>query len=221
MATESSSSTSTGVSTETHDATDPHDHGTTLGSSSTITTTDVSADSTTADLTTTGSTGPTLDTADTEEPPQQIEYCAVANLPIPDEDVNGVSSSIEVDLLGGGTIVSLQLVIEATHPFVGDLRFDLRKMGATIIVLDRPGGGSCSGNDIDVVLHDGGTAPADASCIDDDVGPALSGELQPHTAFDPVFAGAQMLGTWRLLASDRAEDDTGTLDSWCLRITYR
>lgn len=216
---EASSSTGpgSGASSGTTTTDPPPDASTTAASS----TTEPVADGTTADPSpTTGSTGPTLDTADTEEPPQLIEYCAVPSLPIPDHDPGGVSSDIEVDLLGGGTIVSLQLLIEATHSFVGDLRFDLRKSDAAIIVIDQPGGGLCSGSDIDVVLHDGGTGPVETSCLDDQ-SPALTGELQPQTPFDPQFTGAQMLGTWRLRAIDRAETDTGTLDAWCLRIIYQ
>lgn len=169
-----------------------------------------------------GSTSSTSDGADTEAQPQEVEYCTVANLPIPDNDVGGVSSSINVDLVGGGTIVSMQLVIQASHSYVGDLRFDLRKSGeSAVIVIDQPGGGMCNGNSIDVVLHDGGTAPVGESCLGDGEGtPALGGELIPETLFDPEFMGDQMIGTWRLLAIDRAQSDTGTLQAWCLRFTY-
>lgn len=190
---------------------------------STSTTSDASS-TTTADPTTTAvdsTTGPdstTTDASDTEEPPQEVEYCTVANLPIPDNDITGVTSSIDVDLAGGGTIVSLAVVIRATHTFVNDLRFDLRKSSDPVIVIDRPAG--CTGDDIDVVLHDDATDPVETGCVDGVV-PTLSGELQPHTPLGPVYTGHEMIGTWRLLAIDRAPDDTGTLDAWCLRITYR
>ncbi|MCX4246759.1 hypothetical protein [Paraliomyxa miuraensis] len=170
----------------------------------------------------TSTTGTSSDGVDTEPQPQQVEYCTVANLPIPDNALDGVTSSINVDLLGGGTIVSMQLVIQASHSYVGDLRFDLRKSGeAAIIVIDQPGGGMCNGNGIDVVLHDGGTAPVEDSCVNDGGGtPALGGELIPETTFDPMYMGNELIGTWRLQAFDRAEEDTGTLDAWCLRFTY-
>ena len=151
-----------------------------------------------------------------------IEYCTIADTPIPDNNGDGVSSDINVDLAGGGIVQSLELVIEASHSYVGDLRFFLRKGGPELVVIDRPGGGGCNGDDIDVALHDGAAQPVGTSCVPDGMGvPALSGELRPELPLNAVFFNQQMLGTWRLRVSDNDGSDTGVLQSWCLRITYR
>lgn len=183
-------------------------------------------DATTGDDPATGSSTSAVDTGDTEALPTEVEYCTVAGSPIPDNSPTGVVSSIEVDLLGGGTIVSLGVVLQATHTWVGDLRFVLRKDTAELIVIDRPeapDGTTCNGDDIDVLLYDAAADPIADQCLDDGVGPppALAGELQPEYPLDPVYAGMQMVGAWRLFVTDNNGMDTGTLDAWCLRITYR
>lgn len=191
-------------------------------------TTDVADDTTTsntgssdASSSTTASDGGS--SSGTHGGPAEVEYCTIANLPIPSDDRNGVGSDLEVDLAGGGTVVSLELIIVATHTWVGDLRFDLRKGDADVLVIDRPDGsrgdGDCGGDDIDVALRDDAATMADDACVRSS--PALSGTLAPANPMDPVFAGTQMVGTWRLRATDTVPEDSGTLDSWCLRITYR
>lgn len=194
-----------------------------LDSASTTTTGSVD---TTGDTGSTGesSTGAQTTTGDeTEGEAKEVEYCTVAGLPIPDDNRAGISSSVDVDLAGGGSVVSLELLIQASHTYVGDLRFDLRKDTAEVLVIDRPdgggGNGSCSTDDIDVVLRDDAADSVDQACAGGS--PALSGVLRPVNLMDPVFAGMQMLGTWRLRVTDGVAGDGGSLDSWCLRITYR
>ncbi|MEM7152367.1 MAG: proprotein convertase P-domain-containing protein [Myxococcota bacterium] len=149
-----------------------------------------------------------------------IEYCTIADLPIPDNDGGGVSSDIGVDLAGGGIVQTVELVIVAAHSYVGDLRFDLRKGEMEIVVIDHPGGGGCDGDDIDVQLHDAASDAVGDACMPASV-PALSGELRPQLPLNPVFFNQQMLGTWRLRATDDAGGDSGVLQQWCLRFTYR
>ena len=164
------------------------------------------------------STGPV---GETDGGPQQVEYCVVPGLGIPDANPEGVISSLDVDLLGGGVVLSLELVVEVSHSYVGDLRIELRKdLADGVLILDRPGNGDCSGDDIDAVFRDTALATVDGACMNG-VSPALSGEIQPETAMDPALAGLQMVGTWRLHVTDPVPNDTGTLDAWCLRITYR
>jgi hypothetical protein len=112
--------------------------------------------------------------------------------------------------------------VQASHTYVGDLRFDLRKGDAEVLVIDHPGNSGCSGNDIDVVLDDDAFETIDDTCLAEGGGtPAIDGELQPDNPLDLGFAGQQLVGSWRLRVQDNNDEDVGTLDAWCLRFTYR
>jgi hypothetical protein len=181
---------------------------------------------TTGDSTTGSSTSTSVDTGDTESVPIEIERCDTVDLPIPDNDSNGAVSSIDIEVVGGGTIVSLALVVQVTHTWVGDLRVELHKDSAEVVVIDRPEAPdrtTCNGDDIDVLLYDAAADPIAGQCMDDDAGPppALAGDLQPESPLDPMFGGLEMNGPWRLFVTDNNAMDTGTLHQWCLRITYR
>lgn len=159
----------------------------------------------------------TADTADTD-PSNQLMRCNDEDFPIPEADLLGVASPIEIAL--EGTVVELRVAVQATHTWVGDLAFELRKDEAMLMVIEYPM--ACDGDDIDVLLHDEALATIDDSCHDDGRGvPALAGELLPESPLGPVFGGMSMAGTWRLRAIDNATQDPGTLTQWCLLITYR
>jgi hypothetical protein len=207
---------------------DPSDTGTTAASSTGTTGMPPGSSTAVADTTAGTSTGEgpstedsttaSVDTADTETPPTVLERCNDQDLAIPDDDLTGVASSI--DITEEGTIVELRVAIQATHPWVGDLAFELRKGDAALMVIDRPM--ECNGDDIDVVLHDDALATIDDSCLNDGRGtPALGGELLPESPLAPVFGGQSLAGTWRLRAIDADSLFVGALTRWCLQITHR
>ncbi|HQW80329.1 MAG TPA: M36 family metallopeptidase [Pseudomonadota bacterium] len=147
-------------------------------------------------------------------------FCAepVPALAIPDGNPTGVTSDLVV--ANGGTITDLNVKIEATHSWVGDLIFTLTNVstGTSVIVIDRPGQpGStygCNRHDINATLDDeaaGGAVETQcASAV-----PTINGTFTPNNLL-AAFDGQERAGTWRLTVSDVASGDTGTLTRWCL-----
>ena len=225
-----------GLGTETAEPAEPSSSGTSTGAATTTsptgstssTTEPVDGTETTAapgdgtTTTTDGTTASAESTSATSAPVMMVQRCTMPDLEIPEAPADGVDSMI--DIPEDGTIVELRVVVQAVHTWVGDLTFELRKGGDTVVVIDRPGAGRthCSGNDIDVVLHDDAAATLDEACTNDGDGlpPALIGEVQPEASLGATFVGQSTMGTWQLHVTDNASPDVGRLNTWCLRITY-
>jgi subtilisin-like proprotein convertase family protein len=115
---------------------------------------------------------------------------------IPDDDPAGITRTAVMDA-AGCTITSVDVDIEITHPFRGDLVVDLTSPAGTT-----------------VRLHDrtGGTA-------DDLIGnyPATLTEDGPGSLAD--FVGEIADGTWTLGVSDEAPVDVGNLRTWAVNVT--
>ena len=88
---------------------------------------------------------------------------------------------------------SIQVMVDITHSYVGDLLLHLQAPSGLSIVLMEP-----SGSDDDLV----GTFPT---------------TLTPEESLD-AFVGAQAQGGWTLSVTDEASSDTGSLNTWGLHI---
>lgn len=152
-----------------------------------------------------------------------LSSCASPALAIPD----GTGSPlIDSQILGAaGTITDLDVSIDISHPFVGDLQATLEHVGnaTTVALINRPGlplidpTFGCGGDDIDAVLDDeGGSAAEDACEIS---APALGGHLTPIAPLS-TFDGFDSATTWTLNVADVLNPDPGTLNAWCLEISY-
>ncbi|MFO0757983.1 MAG: proprotein convertase P-domain-containing protein [Byssovorax sp.] len=126
--------------------------------------------------------------------------------PIPDNDVNGVTSQIVAS--AGGTIARLAIVLNVTHTFDGDLAFQLTTSGN--VNIDASSDNGDNGQDYtDTVL--------DSTCalpVQNGTAP-FSGCYAPETSFGGQV-GKPVNGTWKLRAVDSASQDTGTLNGWKL-----
>ncbi len=144
-------------------------------------------------------------------------YCDAPALAIPDNDANGISSTITVPT--NNTIDDLDIDIDLSHTWVGDVIITIEHLGVTATILDRPGftgtGNGCSEDDIDAVFDDEGTAAAETMC---NTGTAISGNVIPNSTLS-VFDGLSSAGVWTITVSDNAGQDLGTLNEWCLDIT--
>ncbi|MBN1824697.1 MAG: carboxypeptidase regulatory-like domain-containing protein [Candidatus Eisenbacteria bacterium] len=120
--------------------------------------------------------------------------CSTPALAIPDNNTAGVSDIINVPL--DVEVTGIAVYLDITHTYIGDL----------IVTLESPGGAI-------VTLHNrsGGTAENIVGWYPDDLEPA--GDLGD-------FLGLDAEGDWTLTVSDNAGYDTGTLNEWCLKITY-
>ena len=155
-------------------------------------------------------------------------FCSTPNVPIPcNTPDTGVTDTLVVEC-PNGPIEDLEVLVQISHTWVGDLEVMLTKVGGpSVVLLDRPGlqpplppPGSCcgcSGNDVDAIFSDNGTLDAETQC---DNSPAIHGLV---IAGDPAdntlmasFTGEDFCGTWKLRATNGAGVEQGSLLEWCL-----
>jgi|CXWL01.1.fsa_nt_gi CSLREA domain-containing protein len=160
---------------------------------------------------------------------EQLPFCRAPGLAIPDNTPAGVSDPLIVaDTL---PINDLDLYLNVTHTWVGDLKVQLTRTGAgaaLALLVDRPGlpvisATGCADDDMRLVLDDEAGPTAESSCFNTSV-PAAS--AYPYVAVRPGDPAASLLtsfeggisvqGTWTLGVSDHAAGDAGTLVEWCL-----
>jgi len=128
-------------------------------------------------------------------PVQTNQFCRLPNLSIPDSYPTGVTDPMPV-LLGGGTVSGLQVYVRITHTYIGDLIVRVQSPSGTTVTLHNRTGGT----------------------TDNLVGWYPS-QLTPAESLDR-FIGEPIDGVWKLFVSDNAGADVGTLNEWCLRLTY-
>ena len=148
------------------------------------------------------------------------EICIAPGLAIPDNSAAGVSSELEI--ASGGELLSLEMSLDITHTWVGDLIIDLTHVdsGTSVNLVQRPGqtggtGFGCSGDNIQTSIRDDAEFRLQTDCIG---GAAVAYPEAAYSPNDPLadFVGQNLAGTWRLSVSDNAGQDTGTLNAWCL-----
>ncbi len=154
-------------------------------------------------------------------------FCRDLNLAIPDNDPAGVTDTQTVP--ASGLITDLDVLVQATHSWVGDLLFTVRNVGTStsVVIVDRPGVPAstygCSNNHINATLDDAAALPVKDQCApSSNATPppyAIDGTFQPNNPLS-VFNGQELAGTWTMNVSDRAGADTGSLTRWCLIATY-
>jgi uncharacterized repeat protein (TIGR01451 family) len=152
------------------------------------------------------------------------------NLPlaIPDNTPAGATSTANVSGVPGA-ITNVQVQVNATHTWVGDLVISLTSPGGTTVtLLDQPnvplGTFGCSNNDVNVLFADG--QPDPESVCSGAPPQGNTADPWPVTDASPVpgdamadFNGEDANGTWTLTISDNGGGDTGTLVDWELIIT--
>ena len=143
--------------------------------------------------------------------------CSSPNVAIPDNNPTGVTNDLIVG--NSGSIDDLNVSVEMTHSWVGDVVFTLQHVdtGTTVTFYDRPGVPAstfgCSGDNVDATLDDEAATPVEDEC---GAGvPAIAGSFIPNNPLS-AFDGEDLAGTWRITASDLAGGDTGTLNTWCI-----
>ncbi|WP_188621044.1 reprolysin-like metallopeptidase [Flavobacterium suaedae] len=136
-----------------------------------------------------------------------IEYSNENVVNIPD-DATEFSSS-EIEFPEEGAIQSVEVSVDITHPYVGDLFLSLVSPdGTTVELLSNECGQS---DDLEVIFSDGGTP---ISC-----GSPTTGIILPEEALS-AFEGEDPQGTWTLLYADGGAGDEGTLNSWAVDVCY-
>lgn len=158
---------------------------------------------------------PTLDIT-----PTTVLYCNTKVKDIPDNDPNGVSTNIFIG--ADQFVVDLNLQIDVTHTWVGDLSVSLshEETNRQITLMDRPGypaqNNGCNRSGIQAILDDEITLPVEERCSPEY--PAISGIYIPEEPLE-VFDDELFKGTWTLNIADHYQADTGALNKWCLEAT--
>ena len=153
-------------------------------------------------------------------PPSKVLYCADPSVGIPDDDSRGVSSTIIIESLR--YIVDLDIQLDVSHPWVGDLAFTLthQNTGNSTTLLHRPGlpgeNSGCGEDDIAAILDDDISLPAESQCSPRWA--AISGVYLPEQTL-AMFDGEMIAGNWEINASDHNQFDEGQLNQWCLAAT--
>jgi len=120
----------------------------------------------------------------------QLEAASTAPLPIPD---NGETST-QLTLAQGVSIDHVEVIVDITHTWIGDLELVLTSpTGTQSVLASRPGA----------------TTSDPLGLSDDDLRFSFS---------SAQFWGESSAGTWTLTVRDRATFDTGVLQNWTLRV---
>ncbi len=124
------------------------------------------------------------------------EQCREPHLTIPDNNTTGVTDVMGVLIGGGVTISAVEVYVNITHTYIGDLMVQLTSPDNATVVLHNRSGGSA-----------------------DNIVGWYPTQLTPSQSLD-AFIGGNPDGLWRLKVSDLAGGDSGVLNQWCLRIYY-
>ena len=136
------------------------------------------------------------------------DYNNTSSVSIPDNDPNGITSTIQVS--DSYSISDLNVSVNISHTYIQDLKIKLTSPNGTEVTLFNQ---NCSSQDNIVTTFD-------------DDGPAMDcGGMAGGNVYHPVgnlsdFNGENMNGTWTLFVSDNYSGDTGTLHSWSLHICH-
>ncbi|MFN2167485.1 MAG: hypothetical protein ACK2U9_14620 [Anaerolineae bacterium] len=155
-----------------------------------------------------------------------VVYCSQPGLAIPDNNGTGVTDTLVVP--ANLDIADLNVVLRATHTWVGDLRFSLQHVdtGTSAVFYDRPGVPAstfgCSVDNVDATVDDQGTdGDLETTCLP--TPPAIAGSLvggdPPNASLLAAFEDEDANGSWVITAADLAGGDTGVLTEWCLEVT--
>jgi subtilisin-like proprotein convertase family protein len=147
---------------------------------------------------------------------EQNTYCATPSLSIPDNNSNSVSSSITIP--NSSTLIDIDIEVDVSHTYIADLVFKLEHAGTSINLLTRPNApiGTCGEEDIQATFDDEATLEAQSMC--ETVSSAITGSVIPNFPLS-TFNNIDPMGTWTISLADQASEDTGILNSWCIKAT--
>lgn len=136
-------------------------------------------------------------------------FTASPNLPIPDNNITGITSTQAV--AGLDSISDVDVRINITHTFVGDLEVRLVSPAGTIVPLILRRGGS--GDNFTNTTLDDEAATSITSIAS--AGAPFTGRFRPESPLS-ALDGQDPNGTWELRVADRVGLDVGVLVNWTL-----
>ncbi len=136
---------------------------------------------------------------------------------IPDNNPTGITDVMAV--VTTGTLTDLNVSLNIPHTWVGDLVINLTHVdtSTTVQLFNQPNNatGACNGNNLNIILDSSAALAVQTSCANANPPYTNGGSYAPAATLN-AFNGQNLSGTWQLNVSDRAGQDTGTLNQWCL-----
>nr|MEE4267027.1 C25 family cysteine peptidase [Candidatus Krumholzibacteria bacterium] len=123
------------------------------------------------------------------------EFCDNPAMAIPDNDPTG-GAYCSVNLPMHGPVSAVEVFVDITHTYQSDLVLELISPLGTVVRLHNNSGGST-----------------------DDIYTWYPAETTPFESLT-AFIGEEMFGEWTLRVMDFGPQDYGTVNNWCLRLTY-
>ncbi len=158
------------------------------------------------------------------------------SIAIPDNTANGVSSNLIVPALpAGAVVVGIDVNLNMTHTYIGDMIFNLKAPNGAILALDKylNGTGAAGANFVNTVISSAGTTSLDAGSPPftatfkaDALNTPITGVVVQNPAgfvsAAPNFAALYSIpnGTWTLAMADGGPQDFGILTNWSITINY-
>jgi subtilisin-like proprotein convertase family protein len=122
------------------------------------------------------------------ERPANLERIDIAGVRIPDNNSEGVERTLTLE--GAARVGALQVAIDITHPWIGDLTVELTSPKGTKLLLHNREGGSAD----NLIAEFGASKTSGVN-------------------------GEELAGDWKLKVADRAAKDKGKLNRWSLRFS--
>ena len=125
--------------------------------------------------------------------------------------LNGAAPVVEtITVPDSGIVNDVQVQVQITHTFQGDIELDLSSPNATVVAL-HDGDGGASDN-LNLIYSDtgvpNGSDDFNCGCV-----------MQPAVGTMVSMVNGSYIGDWTLTADDNFPGaDNGTLDSWCLSL---
>jgi subtilisin-like proprotein convertase family protein len=129
---------------------------------------------------------------------------------IPDDDPAGISSTITV--ADDKIVEDVDVALNITHTYLGDLGISLVTPGGTSILLSDRRGGS-NNNFVGTTFDDEAATPVASGAA------PFTGSYQPDEPLSTAD-GVSAMGDWQLHVVDQAGIDLGTIDDWTLILTF-
>lgn len=114
----------------------------------------------------------------------------ITGIIIPDDDSGGIERIL--DVTQDGQLQSMEMELDITHPYIGDLVVELVSPGNTTIFLHNRIGGSADN--------------------------IIKTYTESNTSSLQTLRGEPINGSWKLKVSDRAAWDQGKLNRWALKL---
>jgi len=144
-----------------------------------------------------------------------LSQCRSPALPLADPG----SVSDQMTITGGMNLADLNLKLDIAHTWVGDLIVTLEHVdtATSVTLIDQPGVPAtpqgCANNNIIADLDDEAATAVEGQCSG--TPPAISGTFSPNNPL-AAFDGQDVGGAWKLTVTDTFNQDSGTLNMWCL-----